>query len=286
MKIARFWEKGRVEAHATAGNKFPVVAWGWSENSREEAKQRAREAATRAARWLESNWPKRERGQYYAQERPPREEIVREITVSSGDVVATITRNAYGSLVLNTAHLMFIDVDVPPDPVSSRLAKNVLGWLGRPTETAESRVQKHIEQTATEYSQHTIRLYRTAAGFRCVVTDRPIVANSEESRRLFEAFGTDPLYAQICRVQECYRARLTPKFWRCRAQRPPHRFPWVNANEEQEQRRWEEEYSRRSQEFATCRFVTQFGNRTDAELRSLIELHDAHVGAQSELPLA
>ena len=50
---------------------------------------------------------------YY--DRPPREEIVREIAGASGQTDAMLTRNSYSALVLNTPRLMFIDIDIPPD---------------------------------------------------------------------------------------------------------------------------------------------------------------------------
>jgi hypothetical protein len=284
MKIARYWAKGEAEGRMASGKIIPLKVWGWSESSLDEARQRAREAAARAAHRLETR--RYLPHSYGYVDRPPREEIVREIADASGAVVATVTRNSYGALVLNAAQLMFIDVDVPPETASARLVRKIQSWLGRQSEAPETRVQQRIERTAAEYSQHTIRLYRTAAGFRCVVTDRPVVANGPESRALLEAFGADPLYVKICRSQECYRARLTPKFWRCDAARPPHRFPWQSARAEQEYRRWEDEYERRCRSFATCRFVAQFGNRIDAELRPLLELHDEYVRAQSELKLA
>jgi hypothetical protein len=284
MKIARYWAKGKAEGRTASGKMIPLQVWGWSESSLDEARQKAREAVERAARRLEARQPLPH--SYGYADRPAREEIVREITGADGGVVATITRNSYGSLVLNTARLMFIDVDVPAETFPQRFVRLVSGWLGRETATPEVRIQKQIEKAAAEYSRHTVRLYRTAAGFRCAIADQPLTAGRAESHRLLEAFGADPLYVKICKAQECYRARLTPKFWRCEARRPPHRFPWQTARAEQEYRRWENEYARQCQPFAVCRFITQFGNRTDAELQTVLDLHDHYVRAKSDLALA
>ena len=62
-----------------------------------------------------------------------------------------------------------------------------------------------------------LRLYRTANGYRCLVTHRTYDPASQECRELLEALGSDPLYIRLCRGQHCFRARLTPKPWRCGA---------------------------------------------------------------------
>lgn len=41
---------------------------------------------------------------------------------------------------------------------------------------------------------------------------------------LLTDFGSDPLYIRLCRLQESFRARLTPQPWRCRLQSLPVRF--------------------------------------------------------------
>ena len=70
-------------------------------------------------------------GYAYA-ERPLREEIVEELRTPRGEFVGVVTRNSYGSLVLNASQAMFVDVDLPRAAFASRL-KAVLARPARPT---------------------------------------------------------------------------------------------------------------------------------------------------------
>jgi hypothetical protein len=283
MKIARYWIKGKAQALLESGRTITVGAWGWSESSREEAQARAEQSARKAARRIEAEEPLPR--SYGYSDRPPREEIVEEIQDDAGATFALITRNTYGALVLNTRDLMFIDIDVPEETYS--LIGKLKSLFGKEVETPATRTRKKIEELAAINSGYTIRLYRTYAGFRCAVLNKTIAPLSSESERLLKAFNADPLYMTLCRNQQSYRARLTPKYWRCGARRPPARFPWETSEAEALYRTWEREYSEQSKEFATCRFITQFGTHAAApELLPLIELHDRFTKAKTELKLA
>jgi hypothetical protein len=285
MKIARYWIKGKAEGALDSGKRITVASWGWSELSREEAEQRANEAAQRAARRIEAGEPL-PRGYGYS-ERPPREEIVEEIKSDDGEVVATITRNSYGVLVLNTRDLMFIDIDIPPESSGARFFRTLKNLFGSKSDDPENRIRKGIAHQAGVHPNYTFRLYRTFAGFRCAITNKPVSPGSTESERLLDEFGADPLYVVLCRNQQSYRARLTPKYWRCGASRPPNKFPWATQAEEQRYRTWEKEYEEQSGQFATCHLVEQFGAQEGgAEFRALIKLHDELTRANTELKLA
>ena len=286
MKIARYWIKGKAEAAAPeSGKRITVATWGWSELSREEAERRANEAAQRAARRIETGEPL-PRGYGYS-ERPPREEIIEEIKSADDEVVATITRNSYGVLVLNTKDLMFIDIDIPTETPGARFLRTLKNLFGGKSDDPENRIRKGIADQARVNGNYTFRLYRTFAGFRCAITNRPVSPDSAESKRLLDEFGADPLYVVLCQNQQSYRARLTPKHWRCGASRPPNRFPWATEADEQRYRTWEKEYEERCGQFATCRLIEQFGAQEGgAEFRALIRLHDELTRANTELKLA
>ena len=285
MKIARYWESTYEPAQFNDGKPARVKGWGWSETSPEEALQRARAAAKRSAQWLATGSAQ---AQDYAEyDRPPREEILREIQNENGEVIATITRNSYGTQVINAARLVFIDVDIPRESGMNSLTGGLKKLFGKPVETAEEKVRKRIEAAAHALPQYTFRLYRTAAGFRCMITN--VALDTRDARRsgLLETFGADALYLQLCWNQECYRARLTPKPWRVGVQRPPSRFPWLTPEEEQKYRLWQRDYEGRLAGYAVCRFETQYGRELPArELEPLIALHDEMTGASSGLQLA
>ena len=59
------------------------------------------------------------------------------------------------------------------------------------------------------------RIYRTRAGLRLLATHALFDPEAAASDGVFDALGADPLYRQLCKTQKCYRARLTPKPWRC-----------------------------------------------------------------------
>ena len=285
MKIARYWEKAYAPAQLSPGKTIRVLGWGWSETSREEAKLRAQESAQRSAGWFETKVS--HVGSYGYFDRPPREEIIREIHDSSGKTIASITRNSYGVQVLNTENLMFIDVDIPEQNAFSALGLKIKKLFGKSGDDPAKHVLWRIAETAKAHREYSFRLYRTSAGYRCILINQPMAATDPESQRLMDEFGADGLYQKLCRSQECYRARLTPKFWRCGAKRPPSRFPWDSPDKEQEYRGWQRVYEAKCQPFAVCRFIQQFGKQSgNEELQMLIALHDKLTQANEDMKLA
>ena len=67
---------------------------------------------------------------YGYDERLPREEIIDEYNDESGTPHAFISRNSYGALILNTRDLMFIDIDLPPQPPPSPWGL-IAKWFGK-----------------------------------------------------------------------------------------------------------------------------------------------------------
>jgi hypothetical protein len=120
-----------------------------------------------------------------------------------------------------------------------------------------------------------------------MVTDRQIPGGGDEAEAVLNEFGSDPLYMRLCRTQQSYRARLTPKPWRANARKPPAKFPIESATQQAAFARWEAEYNQRIASFATCRFVASFGGgRIHAPFRELLDYHDRETRAASDLPLA
>lgn len=286
MKFARYWKKVSAKVQWPEDEPVTVISFGWSDESEEAAGRQAAERLRRKVRRIEEEeaWPPDNYG--YSQ-RPPREEIVEEIGDEDGSPAAVVTRNSYGSLILNTSDLVFIDVDTPYEHAGSGLLGAIRSLFGQEPETAEGRTYRKIKAAAARRPEYTFRVYRTFAGFRCAVVNRRLAAGGPESRRLLEEFGADPLYVKLCQNQRSYRARLTPKYWRCGAHRPPVRFPWETEEEEQRYRAWERAYEGRCGGFATCRLVGQFGTQpASAGLLRLISLHDEYTRADSGLKLA
>src|SRR5436190_11348747 len=154
MNFPPFWARG------TSGD---FAVWRWSFKSMAEAQALAQQAAAKLAdRFRTGNIPRRH--EYYP-DRPFREEVLQTITTETGEVAAVITRNSYGSQVLNTARVMFVDIDLP-EPKPRR------GWLkrlfGKPAiESApqpDSEALARIENWTRTHPDSGWRIYRTRSG--------------------------------------------------------------------------------------------------------------------------
>ena len=217
----------------------------------------------------------RELGAYGYSDRPLREEIVREINDRDGGRLAVITRNSYGSLVLNTSRAMFIDIDFQPRGLLDSI-KSLLGLLtGKKVPSAEALALRTVEERAAEDPARGLRVYRTRGGLRCLVTDLPHDPATAQSEAILRSFGCDPHYLRLCTAQECFRARLTPKPWRCRLAKPPGRYPWDDPEEESRCRQWEQRYQAAIAGCAACRMITSFGNpHIHPDIQPVVALHD------------
>src|SRR5262245_32685683 len=103
MNFPQFWARG------TSGDFF---CWRWSSQSLAEAQTLADQAAQQLAdRFRAGAYPPKHGGYY--PDRPFRGQLLQEIRSSTGETSAVITRNSYGCLVLNTARVMFVDIDLP-----------------------------------------------------------------------------------------------------------------------------------------------------------------------------
>src|SRR6266852_2289043 len=103
MTVPRFWARSTADVRNKDGRSLELAAWGWSSNDRSEAEAKARERLARLRSRVEHGL-ELSHGYAYA-ERPLREEIVEELRAPRGEVVGVVTRNGYGSLVLNAVRI-------------------------------------------------------------------------------------------------------------------------------------------------------------------------------------
>jgi hypothetical protein len=281
MKLARYWTKESGEATGADGGRIRVVSRGWSDESLEDAARRARETARKLAAALASG--QIERSHYLYGTRPLPEPIVRELAAGA----ALVTRNSYGALVLNTSHLMFIDIDRDDPAPAAGVLSGLRSLFGKPAAAPRQAPALDDIQAVSEKNGLSVRAYKTAAGYRAIVTNAPYEAADGRTEALLQQFGSDPLYIRLCHSQESFRARLTPKPWRCGVALPPASFPFTTPDEESRFRHWEAEYSSKIRQYATCRYLASFGpGRIDTGLDGLIKYHDAETHAAADLPLA
>ena len=207
---------------------------------------------------------------------------------AAGESAAVVTRNSYGCLVLNTARVMFVDIDLPEPKAGGGFFKRLFGKpdVAPPTDARHQAMTK-IEDWTRKNPQWGWRIYRTRAGLRLMAMQGLVEADSDIAAGVFEALGADPLYRKLCKTQKCFRARLTPKPWRCGLRGRPERWPWLDAKAESRFQKWEAQYQSSSSNWATCELVAQIGNSAvHAEVQPIVKLHDDATRVTSKLQLA
>ncbi|MFN7570434.1 MAG: hypothetical protein ACK5TK_03095 [Betaproteobacteria bacterium] len=279
MLIPRYW--ARSEKAATPSGRMLLQTWGWSDASEIDAMRLAQQRLQAAVGRYQRPDDAPRAWQYYGSgERPVREEILDPTPAGATTGRAVVTRNRFGVAVLNTARLLFIDVDLPP----SR-GGGPLGWLRRRAESPQQRLDRLIGDLE-KVGNTTFWVYRTAAGFRALAVDREFDPVSSHTRAVLEGVGADPLFVRLCAAQACFRARLSPKPWRCGAGSPRGEHPRTPA-QQSTFRQWLADYETRASAFATCAWVAAVGRGTMLEsLAPLVQFHEEATGARSGRPLA
>jgi hypothetical protein len=189
-------------------------------------------------------------------------EQVLEIYGTSTSIAGVKTLNGYNAQILNCERMLIVDVDLKEDgtdkcvvALSEEMALAVLTAISRGT-------------------KYQWRVYRTAGGLRYIEVSRPCIPYSQQVQRLMLLLYADPLYALLCRKQETFRARLTPKPWR--------------SDIVDRHRDYLAEYFDQSGDFinpnypdnhdeAVCELITWIGAKTiaSAEFKQLVEVHDS-----------
>ena len=254
---------------------------GWSDISEDDAREHAR------SRWkqiLARVAGREARAEDYSV--AVCEPIVREI--DAGPLRAVITRNRYGAQVLNCDRLCFIDIDKPKGGAGPGLLASLWNKLrGKNPEPAvnpETALLERVRAVATA-SGLTIRVYRTHSGWRLAILNRTYEPASRDAEELFRKFPqSDWLYRELCRKQDCFRARLTPKPWRIKAtgfpdKKYPRGFPWPDHAAAQAASDWVARYEAASAGHRTCAHLGDFGrNEPLPEILSILNVHDSLCG--------
>jgi hypothetical protein len=289
MHIPRYWARSDLEGlPKSRKGSGQFVCWGWSDQNSGEAKQKADERARLisqkfAAGELLNRYP------YGLGNRPLREEVLHVDHAATRDGAVVITRNQYGALVLNSSQAMFIDLDFETHVKVPQAG----GFFGRlfAKKPSNDELEKLSLETVRHWSAGRrdlgLRLYRTFGGIRCLVTNRPFDPAASETIQLLQSIGSDPLYIRLCQAQASFRARLTPKPWRCAVDRPPSQFPRVDPEQEMKFQQWKAEYEVESREFSVCRFIAHVGASGDhPEVAPVVQLHDRFTVNGTDRPLA
>jgi hypothetical protein len=270
--------------HSASTPSRSVRAWGWSDISQAEAIERAE---ARLERILSALRNRTELERYsYCSDNVILEPVIREVPLT-GDGRCVISRNAYGALVLNSSNVLFIDVDVE---ISTRRKASgffaaLFGKKGTPTDPFETQFEV-IRGWQTANPTTALGCYRTFAGFRLVVLNRVFAAASTEANAMLDVLCNDPLYRILCRKQQCFRARLTPKPWRIGLQGMPGRHPHQTAEDKQALEIWEHSYLANSAKFSVCQDRVTLGHAAlHPDVAAILEIHDKAC-CRGGLPLA
>ena len=284
MRFPRHWARGSAEARGADGDVVSASCWRSSDISVADALAVATDAARRVARRIVEGGDRADRYAYGDQ--PLREEVLEPI--GSLDR-AVITRNAYGCRVLNAARVLFVDVDFPEPRAGAALARGLRRLFRRDAgaDPAETAALARIAAWLASRPDWGLRVYRTRGGLRLAAMHDVFDPTAPTTGESMSGLGCDPLYLRLCRAQQSFRARLTPKPWRCGARVPPVRFPFETSAEDRAFRAWRADYDERQRRFATCALLETLGASTrNREVEEILAVHDAETRATSGLPLA
>jgi hypothetical protein len=269
--------------HIATGMNRPTMAYDCDEYLANDESALALARARLTASHVEYERSKSPRNEiYYPVKRTNDEEPVRDI-VSNDSLDGIVTRNHYGSLVLNAHHALFIDVDMPGSGGPSGQGHSLRRDVPDDWKTIFDALSIVL---ASE--RHTgFRIYRTAAGFRILANTHEFEPGSECADALMTSVGADRQFVRLCGTQKTFRARLTPKPWRCGTTEPPNKFPRQSADEQHSFSKWLLGYKIACRKRATCQFLKQVGpQEMHRRLRPIIELHDRATKSNEELELA
>jgi hypothetical protein len=280
MHIPSHWTRGSANVRLPDGREIPLTVWGWADDEAAAS----RNAAERLGRVQDRCRSGESLDSYPYGVRPLREEILQTFHGDgTSEPVAIVTRNGYGTQVLNTASLLFLDIDQPRPSLRQYLPR----WLGGKPATSDVELLAKLRGALAPHAETTFRVYRTAWGWRVAAVDREFEPASDVTQALMRATGTDPHFMRLCQVQRSFRARLTPKPWRCQVDQPPWSHPRMDADSQRQFDEWLREYEQKSAGFAVCRYLATIGSgKPSPTLGPLVELHDQVTRCHEALPLA
>lgn len=270
MKFAKYWSEVSVAVDEAIFGTNKLSAWGASNENQAQAGFNALERAARLGQLISRGVDALREYEYW--NGYIREEVLDEVTDRNGRVLAVLTRNSYGAIILNTESVLFGDIDVAEPGLLSKL----LQVFGKAKKDKAFFIAK-IEQYQKQNPMYTIKVYETFAGLRVVVTNQVFENYSDSAKTIFSALGADPLYVRLCEAQSCFRARLTPKPWRIDLDRPVSRFPRQEQSEINDFASWVQNYEMASKCVSTVRLVSVFGNDFEhPDVARVLAVHDQY----------
>ena len=322
MIIPQYWAEAKITIQHEE-KQITIKRFGWSDLSMEDAQIHAEARKTEAVEKLKSRQDVRKfdhKIPYNSSEGLPiREEIIDQ----QNDVI--ITRNSYGALCLNTPDVLFADIDFNDAPsrklyfaglfalfllcaVSALLFKSwiVLGigilfsiMISRQTAEKLLEIQHRfisnpeqqglalIRSFSQSHPTWHLRVYRTPKGFRVLVMHQIFDPRGDEAQLLFNALQADPNYVRMCKNQNCFRARISPKPWRIGIEALRSGVWPVQEDRLLDREIWITKYQSLAQKYASCKFIEQLGSQlTHPKVKHVQSIHDQYCNANLNLEIA
>ena len=107
--------------------------------------------------------------------------------------------------------------------------------------------------------------------------------NSSEVLQFFEASNTDPMYVSMCKMQNCFRARVSPKPWRMNFDKPKGGIWPIKDSKMEKRRDWVSRYVKISKNYRSCFFVKEIGSgKVHEKCETLRAVHDDYCKVDQE----
>jgi hypothetical protein len=203
--------------------------------------------------------------------------------------IGRITENRYGAEVLNTPNVMFVDVDNRPERPDKPLSAEDRSTAPLISEEAANTL---LNAFCAENPNFGFRVYRTFAGLRYLCTSGLFDPTSALVKDVLTTLNADQSYRVLCKIQKCFRARLTPKPWRMLqpggsniigVERLIRRLDFSTASYPS----FRSTYIGALAGYSTCQFVRVVGNPIVVpDCQQIVAFHDLRTRATASSPLA
>ena len=289
MQVYRYW--ARADGQSPNNPDYKTAFWAGSDESEADAQRKAQHRLDHID-WRALEDYEYPRDDYTYQHKPHPEPLLDEVLDDDGTRAAAFTINRYGATVLNTRTLAFIDVDLDGEhrpTLADVRAGGMLGKLGKKKRASDDEIIDAITTLALDWSAQSaargVRLYQTAAGVRIAIATPALEPAGEEIAALMREWQADPAYRRLCHVQQCYRARVTPKPWRMASGSRPDRIDYLTYNDGS-RLEWLKAYERQREDYAVCTIVAEGGQPASGLHGDVLAMHDELCGVGSGKPLA
>jgi len=170
-----------------------------------------------------------------------------------------------------------------------KLLGRIASARGGPGRDPLAWTRSRVEAWCASRPEWRVAIYETPAGVRLLPLHACFDA-AEEGPFEFMAFvRADPLYVRMCRLQRCFRARVSPKPWRAGIEdhfKAGGTWPVRDAGKLAVRAEWVQRYEQKASRYASCRLAEEVGDgTTDPRVEAIRRRHDelCRVGSGREL---